>query len=220
MRRPAIRTTARARATTAAVPAPVAAWFTAGAVVLAAVWLAAPAAAFGPGERTRLASGEPIVQVSEAPGPIDGQVDAVIDIPAPASAIYSTLTECANAPEVFPTLKSCRVIETGPRRAWDVREHKMASWAGFLPDLSTVFRSEYEADRRITFRLVSGDVEHLDGEWRLEPLDGGTATRVTYRARVGFDLLIPGFLVRQSLTSDVPKFLGAIRDESVRRARG
>lgn len=179
---------------------------------------AAPAAAFAPEETARLAAGEPIVRVTATEGPIDGQVDAVIDIPAPAAAIYSALTECANAPEVFPSLKSCRVMEADPSRTWDVREHKVASWASFLPDMSTVFRSDYEPNRRITFRLLSGDLQHLDGEWRLEPIKAGAATRVTYRARVGFHALVPGFLVRQSLAADVPKFLAAIRAESMRRA--
>jgi ribosome-associated toxin RatA of RatAB toxin-antitoxin module len=160
--------------------------------------------------------GEPVVRVTAAEGPIDGQVDATMFVPAPAAAVYSALTECARAPEVFPTLKSCRVIEADPARTWDVREHKVASWASFLPDMSTVFRSEYVPNRSISFRLISGDLQHLDGGWRLEPVKGGT--RVTYEARVGFHALVPSFLVRQSLAGDVPKFMAAIRDESMRRA--
>jgi ribosome-associated toxin RatA of RatAB toxin-antitoxin module len=160
--------------------------------------------------------GQPVVRVTAAEGPIDGQVDATMFVPAPAAAVYSALTECARAPEVFPTLKSCRVIEADPARTWDVREHKVASWASFLPDMSTVFRSEYVPNRSISFRLISGDLQHLDGGWRLEPVKGGT--RVTYEARVGFHALVPSFLVRQSLAGDVPKFMAAIRDESMRRA--
>jgi uncharacterized protein YndB with AHSA1/START domain len=176
-----------------------------------------PAFAFAPEDRARLDAGEPVVSVVPGKGgPIDGQVNATMVIPAPAAAVYSALTECANAPEVFPSLKSCRVIETGPQAAWDVREHRVASWASFLPDMSTVFRSDYVPNRRIAFELLSGDLQHLDGAWTLEPVKGGT--RVTYEARVGFHALVPSFLVRQSLAADVPKFLAAIRDESVRRA--
>lgn len=161
-------------------------------------------------------SSEPVVRVTAAEGPIDGEVDATMFVPAPAAAVYSALTECARAPEVFPSLKSCRVIESDPTKTWDVREHKVASWASFLPDMSTVFRSEYVPNRSISFRLLSGDLQHLDGAWQLEPVKGGT--RVTYRARVGFHALVPSFLVRQSLQSDVPKFMAAIREESLRRA--
>ncbi|MGE5267296.1 MAG: type II toxin-antitoxin system RatA family toxin [Deltaproteobacteria bacterium] len=176
-----------------------------------------PAFAFAPEDRARLDAGEPVVRVVPGKGgPIDGQVNATMVIPAPAAAVYSALTECANAPEVFPSLKSCRVIETGPQAVWDVREHKVASWASFLPDMSTVFRSEYVPNRSISFKLLSGDIQHLDGAWTLEPVNGGT--RVTYEARVGFHALVPSFLVRQSLAADVPKFMAAIREESVRRA--
>lgn len=174
------------------------------------------AAADIPPALANLEPGEPVVRVTAAEGPIDGQVDATMIVPAPAAAVYSALTECVRAPEVFPSLKSCRVIETDPGRAWDIREHKVASWASFLPDMSTVFRSEYVPNRSISFRLLSGDLQHLDGAWRLEPVKGGT--RVTYEARVGFHALVPSFLVRQSLAGDVPKFMAAIRDESVRRA--
>lgn len=167
---------------------------------------------------TGLVPGKPVVQVRPVDDQaIDGQVDATMLIPAPAAAVYSALTECARAPQVFPSLKSCRVIEADPSKAWDVREHRVASWASFLPDMSTVFRSEYVSDRSISFRLLSGDVQHLDGFWLLEPVKGGT--KVTYQARVGFHALVPSFLVRQSLKSDVPKFMAAINDESIRRAR-
>ena len=174
------------------------------------------AAAAAPSALANVDPGEPVVRVTAAEGPIDGQVDATMIVPAPAAAVYSALTECVRAPEVFPSLKSCRVIEADPASGWDIREHKVASWASFLPDMSTVFRSEYVPNRSISLRLLSGDVQHLDGVWRLEPVDGGT--RVTYEARVGFHALVPSFLVRQSLAGDVPKFMAAIRDESVRRA--
>jgi ribosome-associated toxin RatA of RatAB toxin-antitoxin module len=174
------------------------------------------AAAVMPAALANLEPDGPSVRVTAAEGPIDGQVNATMIIPAPAAAVYSALTECVRAPEVFPSLKSCRVIEADPGRSWDIREHKVASWASFLPDMSTVFRSDYVLNRSISFRLLSGDLQHLDGAWLLEPVNGGT--RVTYEARVGFHALVPSFLVRQSLADDVPKFMAAIRDESMRRA--
>ncbi len=177
-----------------------------------------PAHAIPPETSARLAAGEAVVSVVPAKAPADGEVRATIDIPAPAAAVYGALTECERAPEVFPSLKNCSVLETGPGAAWDVRTHTVASWASFLPDMSTVFRSDYQKNRRIAFKLVSGDLQHLEGEWVLEPLPGGAATRVSYRASVGFHALVPGFLVRQSLQKDVPRFLASIKQEALRRA--
>lgn len=176
------------------------------------------ARALTPDAAAKLATGEAVVTVTPAKSPADGEVRATIDIPAPAAVIYGALTECERAPEVFPSLKSCSVLERGPGAAWDVRTHTVASWASFLPDMSTVFRSDYQKDRRIAFKLVSGDVQHLEGEWVLEPLPGAGKTRVYYRASVGFHALVPSFLVRQSLEKDVPRFLASIKQESVRRA--
>lgn len=172
-----------------------------------------------PEDAARLARGEAVVTVTPAPEPSDGEVRAIIDIEAPAPIIYGALTDCERAPDVFPSLKSCSVVETGPNAAWDVRTHTVASWASFLPDMSTVFRSDYQKDRRIAFKLTSGDLEHLEGEWLLQPLPDSTKTRVSYRASVGFHPLVPSFLVRQSLQNDVPRFLASIKQEALRRAK-
>ena len=177
-----------------------------------------PARALTPADLATLEKGLPVVAVAPVDGAIDGEVTAAIDIPAPPSAVWSTLTECAKANTFLPNMKKCTILEGDKAAGADVREHRVASWASFLPDLQSVFRSEYETERRIAFQQIKGDLEHMDGEWRLEPKNGGKGTRVTYRARVGFHPLVPGFLVRNSLASDVPVFLTTIRDEAVRRA--
>ncbi|MDX2308203.1 MAG: SRPBCC family protein [Hyphomicrobium sp.] len=188
------------------------------AVSAAMIVQALPASARSAADIATLEQGLPVVAVAHVDGPIDGEVTAAIDVPAPPSAVWSTLTECASANTFLPNLKKCTILEGDTSAGADVREHRVASWASFLPDLRSVFRSEYETERRIAFQQITGDLEHMDGEWRLEPLPGGRSTRVSYVARVGFHPLVPGFLVRNSLKSDVPTFLTTIRDEAVRRA--
>ena len=72
----------------------------AAAALVVALGLATPAQAFSPGDLERLAAGKPIVRVTEAEGPIDGQVDAVIDI---AAGDYHT---CARHP-ICPLMAVC-----------------------------------------------------------------------------------------------------------------
>ncbi|MFM7085328.1 MAG: type II toxin-antitoxin system RatA family toxin [Hyphomicrobium sp.] len=192
--------------------------FTGTAVGLCSLCVFAPKTwAMTPDMVAKLTAGESIVSVKPSQSPADGEVRATIDVPAPAPVIYGALTECERAPEVFPSVKSCRVLELGPGATWDVRTHTIASWASFLPDMSIVFRSNYTKNVHITFKLVSGDLEYLEGEWVLEPLPDTAVTRVYYRASVGFHPLIPAFLVRQSLQKDVPRFLASIKEEAVRR---
>lgn len=171
-----------------------------------------PAAAFelSGDESAILKSGQPVVRVSPAEAPADGHVVAMIDIAAPRARVWQVLSDCAQAPAVMPNLTYCAVLETGPGGKWDIREHRV-TWINLLPEIRTQFRSDYIKDTSIQFQLVGGDMRALDGEWRLSPLHGGVATRLTYNARVGFGALIPGFVIRNALASDVPGFLTAIK---------
>jgi uncharacterized membrane protein len=170
-------------------------------------------------EITELSKGNAVVRVVEIDGPADGEVRGAIDIPAPKSAVWNVLFDCAGAPGFMKSLQSCTVLEEGPGGAWDVREHQV-KWTSFLPNVRSVFRSEYVKEQAISFTRAGGDLQFLEGEWRLEPLAGGAVTRIHYEARVAFNALVPGFLVRNALTNDIPQFLGVIRAEVQRRSAG
>lgn len=163
-------------------------------------------------EIARLASREVVISVVSDDAGADGIVDAAIDVAAPRARVWPVLLDCARAPNFMPALKSCSVLSKDPSNAWDVREHRV-SWTDFLPDTRNVFRSEYIKETSIRFTRVEGDLSILDGEWQLEPLDGGTRTRLHYRARIGIDLPVPSFLIRGALERDVPNFLKALRAE-------
>ncbi|PPC85652.1 MAG: polyketide cyclase [Hyphomicrobium sp.] len=171
-----------------------------------------PAAAFelSSDEKATLKSGQAVVRVAPTEAPADGHVMAAIDIAAPRARVWQVLSDCAHAPAVMPNLTYCAVLENGPGGQWDIREHRV-TWIKLLPEIRTQFRSDYVKDTSIRFQLVGGDMRALEGEWRLEPLKGGAATRLTYNARVGFGALIPGFVIRNALANDVPGFLMAIK---------
>ncbi len=194
-------------------------------------WSAACAAAFAvlaigpspvaatPDAAARLARGEAVVQISPADSPADGEIAAVIDILATPDRVWSVLFDCAGAPSFMDNLKQCRVVDQDPAGAWDVREH-LVQWTSFLPQVRSVFRSDYVLNTSIRFKRVEGDLAFLAGEWRLEPMAGGAKTRLRYNARVGFHALVPAFMVRDALEADIPQFLGKIRDEVMRTAAG
>jgi ribosome-associated toxin RatA of RatAB toxin-antitoxin module len=142
------------------------------------------------------------------------RVTAAIDIPAPPQTVYAVMVDCLRALRIVTGLESCRVIERSADGAWDVREH-VISLNILLPRVRNVFRSEYEQNRLIRFRRVDGDLRVSDGEWRLQPLAGGTATRVTYRAHVALSVPVPGPLVRAAIRYDIPNMLDALRRQSL-----
>jgi carbon monoxide dehydrogenase subunit G len=175
-----------------------------------------PAGGLSASELQSVSDGEVVVRVDPADGNADGIVTAAVDIEAPTTAVWEVLVNCDRAAAIMANLTSCRILDRAADGLADRREHRIR-WLSLLPDIRSEFRSVYDPGRSIRFSRSGGDMSALDGEWRIEQRRNGLATRLHYRARVGFAALVPGFVIRQALARDVPGFLGAIRTESLRR---
>lgn len=183
-------------------------------ILILAFFGASPAWAFelSPQAQATLARGEAHAEVSPDPaGANGGQVRGVVDIPASPDKVWAVLTDCASAARMITNLERCAVLSGDQKQGWDVREH-VTRKSLFFPRMRIVFRSDYEARRRIRFRLVEGDLKAEEGEWRLLPLNGGASTRVFYENRLAVDWAIPKALLRAGLRKDTPKALARLRE--------
>jgi uncharacterized protein YndB with AHSA1/START domain len=178
------------------------------ALVLAAG--AAGAADLSPKAQAALARGEAFAEVTPDPDGVSGRVRAVVDIDAPPDLVWRVMTDCATAGKMITNLASCRILSGDHRRGWDVREH-VTRKSLFFPKMRIVFRSDYEPVSRIRFRLIEGDLKVEQGEWRLQALKGGAATRVFYDNRLAVDWAVPKALMREALRKDTPKVLVNLR---------
>jgi uncharacterized protein YndB with AHSA1/START domain len=163
----------------------------------------------------RLAAGGVLVEAAVDEAEEAARVSAVVDIAATPETVWAVMTDCARAPNFVPNLVSCRILESDPGGAWDVREH-IVDWAWFLPNVRNVFRSDYERPRVLRFKRVDGDMARSEGAWRLEPLKGGAATRLFYSALLSPKSWIPPSMALSSVKEDVPKVLLALRRECTR----
>jgi uncharacterized protein YndB with AHSA1/START domain len=154
----------------------------------------------------------PAVTIAPAADDDTVTIKASIDIAAPRVKVWAVMTDCARAPRFVPGLKSCRVLARDPAGHWDIREHKI-SWMWFLPDVTSVFRSDYDPPRRLRFHRLSGTLKRSEGEWRLAAIDGGRATRVSYDATVAAAIPVPRFMVESALKRDIAKVLRGLRRE-------
>ena len=177
-------------------------------LALAAGLLAAPMSA---------ADEAPSVQVEPDAQGAAARVTASITIAAPPEIVWRTMLDCDAAPAFVPGLDTCRVLETGPNGAWDVREHRL-SWMFLLPASRNVFRSDYEEPRTIRFRRIEGAFEIMEGEWTLKPAEDGRATHVGYEARLSVSVPASGPFVRRAARRNTPKVLTALRAEVLARA--
>ncbi len=202
------------------------AWFpamTAGPLVAMAAFLAAagPAAAqaIDAAGMKKLAEGGVLMAINADEQGSAALIDAVIDIPVSRHVLWTTMLDCERMKRAVGGLEGCRVIERDPQGSWDVREHIM-SWSWLLPNVRSVFRSDFTGEEKISFRRVDGDLAILEGEWRLEPLNGGAATRLYYKTRVGASIPVPAFIIRDALDADVRETMLQLRDEAIRAAAG
>lgn len=143
------------------------------------------------------------------------RVRASIRIDAPPAAVWAVLSDCARAARIVPYLKSCRIVARDSAGKWDVREHVINP--PLLPTIRTTVRNDFDAPRRMSFRLISGDVRASDGTWTLKA--EGARTLLSYDALVAPSFPVPQFLVSHSLKNDVPQMLQAIDRLSRETAR-
>jgi ribosome-associated toxin RatA of RatAB toxin-antitoxin module len=173
--------------------------------LLALLALATPAAASGPPP----ADGVVVEGHADARG--RGSVRANIEIDAPPAVVFRTILDCARAARMSPGVKSCRVVSRAPDGT-EIREHTV-KWSFFLPTLHSTSRVTLEPDRLIRFTCIGGDIRACDGSWRLEPLDGGQRTRVTYDLWATAPFAVPAGVIGGVMRRDVPNALRALRRE-------
>jgi carbon monoxide dehydrogenase subunit G len=155
---------------------------------------------------------EPAVTVVPAVTDDTVEIKASIEIAAPRTRVWAIINDCARAMRFIPELESCRVLARDPAGRWDIREHRI-SWMWFLPDVLSVFRSEYDPPKRVRFHNIGGTLKRSDGDWRLDPIDNGRATRLTYDATISADIPAPEFLVEAVLKRDISTVLRQLRRE-------
>ena len=167
-----------------------------------------------------LAAGEAVVDVSKDESVHDaaGAVTAAVDINAPRETVWALMTDCARSPTYVKGLESCTVLDADPDGAWDVREH-IVDWSWLMPKTRSVFRSDYREPSLIAFQRVEGDLEFLQGVWRLEDLGDGR-TRLWYQSRVAVGAPVPRFMIRNAVKGDTADVLAALKEQAEADAQG
>lgn len=137
-----------------------------------------------------------------------GRARASMDVNAPPAAVWSVLSDCAQARRFMRDLISCRVLDSG--QGWDVREHRVRGWP-LRSVMRNVSRITLDPPHRLAFSRVEGDWTRSEGEWVLTPIDGGRGTHVEYRIDAAIDSPLPAGVSRGFLVNNVRQTLTALR---------
>jgi uncharacterized membrane protein len=166
--------------------------------------------------RVATAQSEPTLKIEHDEARDAMVVHASIDIAAPPAIVWAVIIDCNRAPKFVPNMESCRIVDRDPAKRWELRETVLNIM--LLPRIRSLSRNEFEPLRRMAFKRAGGDARIADGDWRLEPLAKGKATRLHYSAVLALNYSVPRFLVENAAARDFPTLLKGIERESLEDA--
>jgi ribosome-associated toxin RatA of RatAB toxin-antitoxin module len=136
-------------------------------------------------------------------------VECAVVVAAPPEAVFEFLRRAEEFPRHMPSVLSVRILEAGNGR-------RISAWDTLLDGapLSWVEEDILEPPRRLSYRLLSGDIEHLEGEWLIEETAQG---QVLLTARLSWRLGVPiieevlGEIVQEKIRLNLEAMLAALR---------
>ncbi len=171
-------------------------------------------------QQTALKAGQVIILESidnSEGGTPDHATTAAVLINAPLSAVWDVVSDQNEAPNYIKTLLSSKVVKEESdysliQQRVKVGFHKIDYMVKHIPAPPSIIR----------FERVSGDLKSMDGFWRFIPISGeaGEGTLLIYKLSLQPDFPVPAFLIRKSLTDNLPDTLISVRDQVIRSLDG
>ncbi|MEE4219461.1 MAG: SRPBCC family protein [Xanthomonadales bacterium] len=153
----------------------------------------------------RLRAGEILLQdtrTDEAGGAGKAQVFAYTE----ARAFWDVIVSCDLAFVFVDGMRVCETLEASDGRAV-VRQVIKKHW--LLPKIEYSFESQRRPYKKMTFALIEGDLDIMEGSWRFTPAPAGVL--VEYEARIKPSFPVPRWLVRRTIRKDTPDLIACIR---------
>lgn len=153
----------------------------------------------------RLLAGEVVLQDANS-SKSGGAGRAVVLVFGGAQAYWNVIVSCDLAFRFVDGLRACEVLEDHGDRAL-VRQVVKKHW--LIPVQEFVFESIRRPYREISFQLLEGDLDVMNGGWRFTPVPEGVL--VEYQARIKPSMPVPRFLVSRTIRKDTPDMMACIR---------
>lgn len=135
-----------------------------------------------------------------------------IKVHAKPEQVWQVLTDYAHQTKVFKRLRKCQVVaDKGNTKVLYQEVHPTGQPATFEYKLEM---KETQLHRTMEWKRISGDFKELDGFWKLEPVDGGRNTIVTYASHVNGGFFIPQALIKRQFRIDTPMILSSLKEHA------
>ncbi|ABB23432.1 SRPBCC family protein [Pelodictyon luteolum] len=154
-----------------------------------------------------LRAGEATVQLRFLENDILGVSGAIL-VNAPPALLWHALTEYDNLHNTLPKVVQSRLVS---RQQGSVVLEQTGKTGIFFFEITVRFRLKVREDpfNAIAFEQVDGDFSIYRGSWKLEPVEDGIRTLLSYSAEIRPDFFAPSFLVGFVQRQDLPEILKA-----------
>lgn len=129
-------------------------------------------------------------------------------VKAKPEKVWSVLSDYEGLQDIFPPLKRSKILKDGG--AVKQVEHEIKP-SGIPGTFEYVLEIKEIGTRMQEWHRVSGDFKEVDGFWKLEPVDAGNATMVTYGGYVNGGIFIPQQLIRHQFGKDIPAIMLSLK---------
>ncbi len=128
-------------------------------------------------------------------------------IKAKPDEVWHVLTDYNNAHRTFPMMKKCQVIED--HGCTKLMKHVVAP-TGALGTYEYIIELKETDKKSLEWKRVSGSFKEVDGWWKLEPVEGGRHTMVTYATYVNGGIFMPQGLIKRQFRTDMPQVMSLL----------
>ncbi len=124
----------------------------------------------------------------------------------PVEQLWDVLLSCEAAFEYLKGMTGCKILESEPRR--NLVNHVIKRpWP--LSPMDIVFEAHYMPYSRIDFRLVEGNLDRFEGQWRF--IETGDGFVLDYEVHAKPAVPAPRLLVRHSIRQRLPDLVACLR---------
>lgn len=154
---------------------------------------------------TRLEKGEIVVEMLSTDQPGESARASLL-VRAPARHMWEVISSCELAFVYTEGLKICEILEDSGESAVIHQEVK-TFW--LMPRQEFTLEAQRVPYRFMRFNLLNGSLRAFEGSWGFFPAEQGTV--VVHEVRVRAPLLLPAFIVRRTLRTNMPDSLACMR---------
>lgn len=138
-------------------------------------------------------------------------VVARVTVKAPPEKVFQILADYDHADKVFPQVKHCKLVTD--KGTTKIVKHEIAP-SGLPGTYEYLLDIKETAPHALEWHRISGDFKQVDGYWKLDPVEGGHSTQVTYASHVDGGMFIPQMLIRRQCKIDMAGVVNTLKAQA------